>query len=111
MNYNKLITNETYIKSKRGIEPQHFREISNELISKNQLYLKKEPYFHHIIHRYYLTTLPNIKFTKKELIIINKTINQLNNNNASTITKYAVKNPLINVTDIGDEIKFEKKNK
>ena len=108
MKYGKLITNETYIKSKKGIEPQHFREVSNDLLSKKQLYLKKEPYYHHIIHRYYLTILPEINFSNNELNIINKTICHLNNNNATTITNYAIKNRLIKVTEIGDEIKFEK---
>ena len=40
--YGKLLTHETYIKSKKGIKPKHFHEIIQELISTNKLFLKKE---------------------------------------------------------------------
>ena len=105
--YGKLLTNETYIKSKKGIKPLHFIEISNELISKNQIVLKKEPYYNRIKHRYYLTIIPNIKFKLKEHEIIDNSINKLINNNASTITQYARKYPEITLTKFGEKINFK----
>lgn len=104
--YNKLITNETYIKSKKGIKPKHFTQISQELISKKQIFLKKEKYYNRTIHRYYPTIIPTPKFTKKELIIINTLIHELSNNNASSITKYAIKDPPIIMADFGEEIDY-----
>ena len=102
--YGKSITNETYIKSKGGIRPKHFRQISTELIEKNQLFLKKEPYYNRTIHRYYPLIIPNISFTIPELEIINHSINHLSNNNASTITKYATRDPPIFIANFGEEI-------
>ena len=104
--YGELMTNETYVKSKRGIKPQHFREISQEMISKNYLFFRKEPYYNRIIHKYYPTIIPNIKFTPEELEIINRCINNLSNNNASSITRYAIKDPPITVAKLGEEIDF-----
>ncbi len=104
--YSELLTNETYIKSKRGIRPIHFREISQELISKNYIFFRKEPYYNRTIHKFYPTIIPNVKFNKKELKLINYCINKLSNNNASSITKYAIKDPPINVANFGDEIDF-----
>ena len=104
--YGKLLTNETYIKSRKGIKPLHFLEISQELISKKQLFLKKEPYYNRIIHRYYPTVIPNIKFSKEELEIINFSLNKLSNNNATTITQYAIKDPPIILADLGEHIDF-----
>ena len=89
--YGELLTNETYIKSKRGIRPAHFREISEELISKNYLYFRKEPYYNRTIYRYYLIIIPNLKFNQNELEIIHNAISKLSNENATTITKYAKK--------------------
>ena len=104
--YGDLLTNETYIKSKKGIEPKHFKEISQELIAKKQLFLKKEPYYNRTIHRYILTIIPDLKFDQKELDIINFSIHYLINNNASTITKYAIKDPPIIIADLGETIDF-----
>ncbi len=105
--YGKLITNETYIKSKRGIKPKHFLEVSQDLISKKQLFLKKEAYYNRTIHRYYPTIIPTHKFSQKELNIINRLIKQLSNNNASSITKYAIQDPPIIVADFGEEIDYK----
>ena len=105
--YGKLLTNETYIKSKTGIQPKHFSEISNDLISKKQIILKKEPYFNRIKHRYYLIVIPNIKFNLRENKIINFSIDNLINNNATTITQYAKKDQSIKITNFGDEINFK----
>jgi hypothetical protein len=101
-----LLTNETYIKSKRGIRPLHFREVSEEMISKNYLFFRKEPYYNRTIYKYYLTIIPDLKFTPQELRIINYSIKKLCNENATTITKYAKNDPPINIADFGDEIDF-----
>ena len=102
--YGELMTNETYIKSKRGIRPEHFMEISQDLISKNQLFLKKEPYYQHTIHRYYPLIIPLMTFNHRELEIINLSIDRLSNNNASTITKYAINDPPIHAASRGERI-------
>ncbi|WP_296872561.1 type II toxin-antitoxin system antitoxin SocA domain-containing protein [uncultured Methanobrevibacter sp.] len=104
--YGELLTNETYIKSKRGIRPAHFREISEELISKNYLYFRKEPYYNRTIYRYYLIIIPNLKFNQNELEIIHNAISKLSNENATTITKYAKKDSPINAAEFGEPIDF-----
>ena len=104
--YGTYLTKETYIKSKRGIKPKHFRKITEKLIAKEQLFLRKEPYYNRVIHRYYLTILPTSTFSQKELIIINSCIKKLSDDNATTITKYALSDkPLIN-TELGEEINY-----
>ena len=102
----KLLTNETYIKSKRGIKPIHFREITEELISKNRLFFRKEPYYNRTIHKYYPLIIPSIKFTAQELDIINNCLIKLGNNNATSITQYATKDPPIIIAKPGEEIDF-----
>ena len=100
------MTNETYIKSKRGIKPLHFKEISQELISKNRLFFRKEPYYNRMIHKYYPTIIPDIKFTPEELEIIDYCIKNLSHNNATSITRYAIRNPPITVAGLDEEIDF-----
>ena len=102
--YGKLLTKETYIKSKKGIKPKHFSEVTTELINKKQLFLRKEPYYHRIIHKYYPTIIPTPQFSEKELEIIDFSINRLSNNNASTMNKYAIKDPPIMIADFGEDI-------
>lgn len=102
--YGKSVTNETYIKSKMGIQPLHFREVTQHLINNHYLFFKKEPYYNRTIHRYYPLIIPNVKFSQKELEIINYSINKLINNNAHSITRYAIKDPPISIADFGDEI-------
>ena len=102
--YGQLITKETYIKSKRGIEPKHFKEITEELIANKQLFLRKEPYYHRIIHKYYPTIIPTLKFSQRELEIIDFSIKQLSDNNASAMLKYAINDPPIIIADFGDDI-------
>ncbi|WP_406534754.1 type II toxin-antitoxin system antitoxin SocA domain-containing protein [Methanobrevibacter sp.] len=102
--YGQLLTKETYIKSKRGIEPKHFREITEELIANKQLFLRKEPYYHRTIHKYYPTIIPTLKFSAEELEIIDFSIRQLSDNNASAMIKYAKKDPPIIIADFGENI-------
>jgi hypothetical protein len=104
--YGELLTNETYVKSKRGIRPAHFREITEELISKKYLFFRKEPYYSRTIYRYHLIIIPNLKFSKRELEIIDYSIRKLSNENATTITKYAKRDPPISLADFGEEIDF-----
>ena len=105
--YEEFFTKETYIKSKRGIKPKHFRRITEELIAKKQLFLRKEPYYNRIIHKYYPTVIPTLTFSQKELVVINSCINSLTDNNASTITKYAWQDKPIRKTELNDEINYE----
>lgn len=104
--YGELLTNETYIKSKKGIKPIHFREVSQYLIDNKQLFFRKEPYYSRFIHRYYPLIIPNVKFSQRELEIIDYSINKLIHNNASSITRYAIKDPPIIVADLDEEIDF-----
>lgn len=104
--YGTFLTNETYIKSKTGIKPKHFNEVTNELIANKKLFLRREQYYHRIINRYYLTTIPQFKFSIDELGVINKSIDKLSENNASTITKYAIKDPPLHIADFGDVIDY-----
>lgn len=102
--YGKSLTKETYIKSKRGIKPAHFNEITEELIARKQLFLRKEPYYNRIIHRYYLTIIPCLKFSKQELEILDFSISHLSDNNANSILKYAIKDPPLIIADFGENI-------
>ena len=48
--------------------------------------------------------IPNLKLSNTELEIINISLKKLINNNASSITKYAKKDPPVTIADLGDEI-------
>ena len=102
--YGQLLTKETYVKSKKGIKPKHFNEVTNELIEKKQLFLRKEPYYHRILHKYYPTIIPTPKFSGEELEIIDFAISRLSNNNASKMIKYAIRDPPITIADFGEDI-------
>ncbi len=104
--YGEFLTKETYIKSKRGIKPKHFRKITESLISKNQLFLRKEPYYNRILHRYYPTIIPTPTFSQKELIVINSCIKKLSDDNAYAITKYAWADTPLMKAEFGDEINY-----
>lgn len=104
--YGRLMTNETYIKSKRGIQPAHFREVMNDLISGGYLFFRKEPYYNRLVNKYYPIVIPNIKFSEMELELIIYCLNKLSNRNAYSITKYAIKDPPIIIAGLGDEIDF-----
>lgn len=102
--YGTLLTKETYIKSKKGIKPKHFLEVTQDLISKKQLFLRKEPYYNRTIHRYYLTIIPQAKFDKKEQELIDLCINRFSNHNATSIGKYTRKDPPFNIAELGEKI-------
>lgn len=104
--YGRFLTNETYIKSKRGIKPKHFRKVTEDLIAKKQLFMRKETYYNKTIHRYYLTIIPSLNFAQEELVVINSCIETLTDNNATTITKYAFKNKALINTKFNEEIKY-----
>ncbi|MCQ2971644.1 MAG: SocA family protein [archaeon] len=105
--YGKFLTCETYIKSKKGIEPKHFKEVTEELIATDKLFLRRESYYNRIIHRYYLTIIPQFKFSKKELEIIDASIKRLKDNNASSITRYAIKDPPLHIANFGEDIDYK----
>ena len=104
--YGKFLTQETYIKSKKGIKPKHFKEISEELIARKQLFLRRESYYHRTIHRYYLIIIPTVQFTKREHEIIDSTISKLVDSNAHTITKHVKNNPPVIKTEFGENINY-----
>ena len=105
--YKTFLTKETYIKSKRGIKPKHFRKITEDLIAKKQLFMRKEPYYNRTIHKYYPTIIPTLKFTSNELKVINSCIERLTDSNASTITKYAWQDKPLIKTALNEEIAYE----
>ncbi|WP_407377687.1 type II toxin-antitoxin system antitoxin SocA domain-containing protein [Methanobrevibacter sp.] len=105
--YGEFLTKETYIKSRKGIKPKHFRKITQNLIDRKQLFLRREPYYTRTIHRYYPTRLPTPQFTPQELNIINSSIQNLSDSNATAITRFAWHDrPLIN-TELGGEINYD----
>ena len=105
--YGDYLTKETYIKSKRGVKPKHFRKVTEELIAKRQLFMRREPYYNRTIHRYYLTVIPILKFNLKELRVINTCINTLTDSNAHTITQYAWKDKPLMKAELGGEIDYD----
>ena len=104
--YGEPLTKETYLKSKKGIQPKHFNKITEELIERNKLYFRKEPYYHTTLHRYYLKKLPDIKFSKKKSEIINTSIKHIITKNATTLLKYTSKDPPFKNTDYNHEIDY-----
>lgn len=104
--YGEFLTKETYIKSRRGIKPKHFQKITQSLIDKNRLFLRKEAYYNRILHRYYPTVLAAPRFSPEELGVINSCICKLSDRNAYSITKYAWADKPLMRADFGDEIDY-----
>ncbi|MCR5025980.1 MAG: SocA family protein [Methanobrevibacter sp.] len=104
--YGKALTNETYLKNKNGIKPKHFDIITEELIEKNMIYFRKEAYFHTTLHKYYLTEIPNIKFSKKKEELIKQSMKHLITKNATGLVKYVSKDPPYQIADFNDEIDY-----
>ena len=104
--YGKSITKENYLKSKTGIKPKHFTDITEEMIEKNKLYFRKEPYYHTTLHKYYLTEIPDIKFSEKKINVINQSICHLITKNATNILKYLSKDPPYKNTKLNNEIDY-----
>ena len=104
--YGEFLTNETYIKSKRGIKPKHFAKITESMIAKKQLFLRREPYYNRILHRYYPIVIPVSRFSQRELYVINSVIRTLSDDNAYTITRYAWADKPLMKADLGDEISY-----
>jgi hypothetical protein len=102
--YGKLLTKETYLKSKKGIKPEHFSRITQNLIDRKMLFLRREPYYNRTIHRYYLTIIPHVKFGKKESEIINMSLEKLIDNNATAISKYTRNDPPFYIAGLGERI-------
>ena len=75
--YQKSLTNEKYFKTKKGIEPEHFKEITEELVKKDCVFHRKEEYYNTTLNRYYITKIPNVNFSLKELEVINSAIYNL----------------------------------
>ena len=105
--YGKYMTKESYVKSKKGIQPKHFKDITHELISDEKLFLRKEDYYHRTLHRYYPLIIPTAEFDENELKTIKSIITKLSDYNALNITKYAHKDPPLILTDFGDTIDYK----
>lgn len=103
----KKMTKESYTKTKKGIKPKHFKDITHELISKKQLFLRKEEYYQRTIHRYYPLIIPTIEFSSDELKIIDFSIDELSGNNALNMTKYANGDPPVSIADFGEKIDYK----
>ena len=104
--YGESLTNESYLKTKRGIKPKHFTKVTEELIEKNKIHFRKVPYYHTTLHKYYLTEIPNTKFSNKKTNIINLSIRHLLNKNATTILRYASKDHPYQNTQFNEEIDY-----
>ena len=104
--YGKSLTNEEYVKSKKGIKPKHFNKITEELIERNKIYFRKVPYYHTTLHKYYLRQLPDIHFSKKKNNLINSTINHLITKNATSILQYASRDPPFQMADYNETIDY-----
>ena len=102
----RYLTKESYVKSKKGIKPKHFKDITHELISEKQLFLRKEEYYHRTLHRYYPLIIPTVDFDENELKIIDPIIDKLSDYNALSITKYANKDPPLLLADFGDTLDY-----
>ena len=105
--YGEFLTKETYIKSKRGVKPKHFRKVTQRLMEKKQLFLRKEPYYNRILHRYYPTVIPTSKFSPEELSVINSCIKKLSDANAYTITRHAWADKPLRNAEMGCEIDYD----
>ncbi len=99
--YGRLLTKETYMKSKKGIKPKHFSRITQELIDRNQLFLRKEPYYNRTIHRYRLAIIPQVKFDSDAAAIVDSSLEKLSHNNATSISKYARNDPPCHIARLG----------
>jgi hypothetical protein len=104
--YGKSLTKEIYIKSKKGIRPKHFSKITDELIERKKIYFRKEPYYHTTLHKYYLTKIPNIKFTKKKEKVINISMKDMITKNATSLMRYASKDPPYIMAEYNEEIDY-----
>ncbi len=104
--YGESLTNESYLKTKKGIKPKHFIKITEELIEKNKIHFRKIPYYHTTLYKYYLTEIPAIKFSNKKTNIINASMKHLITKNATAILKYASKDPPYRNTNFNEEIDY-----
>ncbi|MBE6505583.1 MAG: DUF4065 domain-containing protein [Methanobrevibacter millerae] len=104
--YGKSLTKETYLKSKKGIQPKHFNKVTEELIERKKIFFRKEPYYHTTLHKYYLKEIPNIKYPEKKRNIINTSIRYLITRNATSLLKYVSNDPPFKNTDYNQEIDY-----
>ena len=104
--YGEPLTKETYVKSKKGIQPIHFNKVTEELIERKKIYFRKEAYYHTTLHKYYLNKIPNIKYPQKKRNIINTSIMYLITKNATSLLKYVSKDPPFKNTDFNQEIDY-----
>lgn len=88
--YEKLITNEKYVKKHHGPTPSNFEELINELINENKIGEKTEQVYTHYRHKYYSSKNPDDSLlNNKELEVINNVINELSHMNAKKISEYS----------------------
>ena len=105
--YGESLTQESYLKTKKGINPTHFTKVTEEMIEKDKIHFRKVPYYHTTLHKYYVTEIPDVKFSNKKTKIINASMRHLITKNATRILRYASKNPPYKNTDFNEEIDYD----
>ncbi|MDR3291710.1 MAG: SocA family protein [Methanobrevibacter sp.] len=88
--YEKLITNETYLKFPKGPVPKHMNDLLDELIIEKKIIKKENLVGKHIQQQFLSSSEPNTsKISSNELTIINNVINDLGDMNATKISDYS----------------------
>ena len=88
--YETPITNETYLKYERGPYPNHIDEIIDELIEKDLLEVKPEPYCNTTINKHYIKVDPDLSIlSSDELGVINNVIDYLADMSSNEISEFS----------------------
>lgn len=106
--FNKSITNESYIRKERGPVPVHFEMAIEELVEEKKISLgKRRLPCGKIMNRYFSLKGPEMDFTKEELVIINKVIKKLSHLNGMQIGEYSLRDMPVRKTAEDEIIDYE----
>jgi hypothetical protein len=106
--YETPITGEKYIRKPKGPIPTHFENAKNELIAENKIKETKELVIDYYKYKYSSLKEPQINFlSRKELDIIDDTINKLSQMNSSSISDYSHGDMPWRVADNNEELDYE----
>lgn len=105
--YGESLTGESYFKTLNGLSPAHFNSTLIDLIQSDIIYLKKEPYFDNYIKKYYITRIPNHKFSKKEYFVIKDVLDSFADYSATRFNYYLSKDAPFRNAGIDEEITYE----